>query len=198
MTNYLAKFISGYSDVTAPLRELLKQDVDWCWLESHAAAFSKLKELIVSPPVVRYFDVCQPVVFSADASQHGLGAVCLQNDGPVAFASRALTETESRYAQIEKELLALVYACTKFHHFIYGRAVTVETDHQPLITILRKPLHTASARIQRMMLRLQRYNQLNSTQCQINSMSFTRGEENSTLLMPSYVHIYPPPTRLKT
>lgn len=46
----------------------------------------------------------------------------------------------------------------KFHHYIYGRAVTVETDHQPLITILKKPLHTASARIQRMMLRLQRYN----------------------------------------
>ncbi len=91
-------------------------------------------------------------------SQHGLGAVCLQNNRPVAFASRALTETESRYAQIEKELLGLVYACTKFHHYIYGRPVTVETDHQPLITILKKPLHTASVRIQRMMLRLQRYN----------------------------------------
>lgn len=129
MTNYLAKFIPGYSDVTAPLCDLLKQDVDWCWLETHAAAFSKLKVLLASPPVLRYFDVRQPVVLSADASQHGLGAVCLQNDGPVPFAPRALTETESCYAQIEKELLALVYVCTKFHHFIYGRAVTVETDH---------------------------------------------------------------------
>ncbi|KAJ8365224.1 hypothetical protein SKAU_G00140550 [Synaphobranchus kaupii] len=158
MTNYLAKFIPGYSEATAPLRKLLRQDVDWCWLEHHTAAFTKLKELIASPPVLQYFDVHQPVVLSADASQHGLGAVCLQNDRPVAFASRALTETESRYAQIEKELLALVYACTKFHHYIYGRPVTVETDHQPLITILKKPLHTASARLQRMMLRLQRYN----------------------------------------
>lgn len=158
MTNYLAKFIPDYSETTAPLRELLRQDVDWCWLEHHTAAFTKLKELIAGPPVLRYFDVHQPVVLSADASQHGLGAVCLQNDRSVAFASRALTETESRYAQIEKELLALVYACTKFHHYIYGRAVTVETDHQPLITILKKPLHTASARIQRLMLRLQRYN----------------------------------------
>ncbi len=81
-----------------------------------------------------HFDVHQPVVLSADASQHGLGAVCLQNNKPVAFASRALTETESHYAQIEKELLALVYACHKFHDFIYGRPITVETDHQPLIT----------------------------------------------------------------
>ena len=112
MTNYLAKFIPDYSEATAPLRELLRQDVDWCWLELHTAAFTKLKELIAGPPVLRYFDVHQPVVLSADALQHGLGAVCLQNDRPVAFASRALTEAESRYAQIEKELLALVYACS--------------------------------------------------------------------------------------
>lgn len=132
--------------------------MDWCWLEPHIAAFTRLKGLIATAPVLRYFDVHLPVVLSADASQHGLGAVCLQNGKPVAFASRALTETESRYAQIEKELLALVYACSKFHHYIYGRAVTVETDHQPLVTILKKPLHTASTRIQRMMLCLQHYN----------------------------------------
>lgn len=119
----------------------MRQEVDWCWLEPHTAAFTKLKDIVAIPPVLRHFDVNQPVLLSADASQHGLGAVCLQNDRPVAFASRALTETESRYAQI-KELLDLMYACTKFYHDIYGRVVTVETDH-PLI-ILRKPLDTAS------------------------------------------------------
>ena len=80
MTNYLAKFVPDYSEATAPLRELLRQDVDWCWLELHTAAFTKLKELITGPPVLRYFDVHKPVVLSADASKHGLGAVCLQND----------------------------------------------------------------------------------------------------------------------
>ncbi len=83
--------------------------------------------------------------------------MCLQQGAPVAFASRALTPTESRYAQIEKEMLALVFVTQKFHDFIYGRPATVETDHQPLITILKKPLHTASARLQSMMLKLQRY-----------------------------------------
>lgn len=71
------------------------------------AAFTRLKELLTSPPVLQYFDVHQPVVLSADATQHGLGAVCLQNNKLVAFASRALTETESHYAQIEKELLLI-------------------------------------------------------------------------------------------
>ena len=112
MTNYLAKFVPGYSEATAPLRELLRQDVDWCWLELHTGAFTKLKELIASPPVLRYFDVHQPVVLSADASEHGLGAVCLQNDRPVAFTSRALTETESRYAQIALRLIPSLHIWT--------------------------------------------------------------------------------------
>lgn len=129
-----------------------------CWLEPHITAFTRLKELITTAPVLRYFDVHLPVVLSDDTSQHGLGAVCLQNGNPVAFVSRALTQTESCCAQIEKELLALVYVCSKFHYYIYGRAVTLETDHQPLITILEKSPHTASVLIQRMMLRLQRYN----------------------------------------
>ncbi|KAI4879139.1 hypothetical protein NFI96_009334 [Prochilodus magdalenae] len=157
MTNYLSKFIPNYSDVTGPLRQLLHKDTEWAWQDHHAAAVDKLKELLTTPPLLQYFNVRQPVVLSADASQHGLGAVCLQLGRPVAFASRALTETESRYAQIEKELLALVFACRKFHDYIYGRPVTVETDHQPLITILKKPLHTASARLQVMMLKFQCY-----------------------------------------
>ena len=68
-----------------------------------------------------------------------------------------MTETEGKYAQIEKELLAAVFACTKFHDFIYGHKAVIETDHKPLITIVKKPLHAAPARLQRMLLQLQRY-----------------------------------------
>ena len=68
----------------------------------------------------------------------------MQNGQPVAYASRALTDTETRYAQIEKELLAIVFACDRFYAYIYGRdMVTVESDHQPLETIVRKPLNDA-------------------------------------------------------
>ena len=78
-------------------------------------------------------------------SKSGLGAVCLQDGSPVAYASRVMTKTESRYAQIEKELLAAVFACTKFYDFTYGNKVVIETDHKPLITIVKKPLHIAPA-----------------------------------------------------
>ena len=77
----------------------------------------------------------------------------------MAYASCALTPTETRYAQIKKELLAIVFACDHFEAYVYGReAVQVETDHQPLVSIVKKPLNSAPSRLQRMLLRLQKYN----------------------------------------
>ena len=83
----------------------------------------------------------------------------MKQDGqPVAYASRALTQTESHYAQIEKELLAIVFACERFTDYIYGRAsVNIETDHKPLEIIFQKPLSQAPKRLQRMLLRLQKF-----------------------------------------
>jgi hypothetical protein len=83
----------------------------------------------------------------------------MQNGQPVAYTSRALTPTETCYAQIEKELLAIVFACDRFEAYIYGRKeVNVESDHQPLEMIIKKPLHSAPKRLQRMLLQLQKYN----------------------------------------
>ena len=80
------------------------------------------------------------MVVSADASKDGVGAVLLQEDMPVAYASRALTQTQCRYAQIEKELYAVTFACDKFHQYLFGREFQVETDHKPLESIVTKPL----------------------------------------------------------
>lgn len=82
----------------------------------------------------------------------------LQNQKPVAYTSRALTETETRYAQIEKEMLAMVYALEKFNQFTYGRHVTVYSDHKLLEAIRKKPLTCAPKRLQGMIMRLQKYN----------------------------------------
>ena len=158
MINYLHKFISNLSDKTAPLRQLLRNDIHWIWEDPQQQAFEALKSDISQAPVLNFFNHSKPVTLSVDASKSGLGAVCLQDGNPVAYASRALTEAESRYAQIEKELLAATFACKKFHDFIYGREAIIETDHKPLTAIVNKPLHTAPARLQRMLLQLQRYN----------------------------------------
>ena len=92
-----------------------------------------------------------------DASGKGLGAVLLQDEKPVCYASQALTDAESRYAPIEAEMLAVVFACRKFHLYIYGRSVVVETDHKPLQAISTKPPSQAPLRLQRMLLSLRGY-----------------------------------------
>ena len=157
MANYLAKFIPGMSEITAPLRELLKKQVTWHWAAKHQAAFKKIKEILSTDRVLRYYDVTKPVVLQTDASGKGLGAVLLQDGLTVAYASRTMTTTQERYAQIEKELLAVVFACERFHQYIYGKTVEVHSDHKPLENILKKPLGAAPARLQRMLLRLQKY-----------------------------------------
>lgn len=107
--------------------------------------------------MLRYYDVNKAVKIQCDSSKDGIGAVLLQDDQPVAFASRAMIDSETRYAQIEKELLAIVFAFEKFHQYVYAKETVVESDHKPLVTIVKKPLDCATPRIQRMLMRLQRY-----------------------------------------
>ena len=92
-----------------------------------------------------------------DASIKGLGAMLQQDGKPVAYASKTLSGTEKRYACIERELLAIVYAVQRFHTYLYGRHFKVLTDHKPLVKIMQKPLTTAPPRLQRMTLKLQGY-----------------------------------------
>ena len=158
MLTYLAKFILKLSQTAAPLRVLLEKDTEWQWNQENLQSISTLKHLASSTPVLVYFNPKQPVKLSVDTSSKGLGAILHQNDHPVAYTSRALMDTQQRYAQIEKEMLALIYGCTKFYNYIYGMPkVEVESDHKPLEAILRKPLHQAPLRLQKMIMTTQKY-----------------------------------------
>jgi hypothetical protein len=101
MVSYVAKFIPNLSEINAPLRELKKAE-DWKWDEKHSKAYQKIKDALTKTPVLKYYDVDKAVLISVDASSKGLGAAVIQDNGVVAYASRALSETEQRYAQIEK------------------------------------------------------------------------------------------------
>ena len=155
--NYVAKFVPDMSRITQPIRELLKQDTQFIWEYEQEAAFEAIKTRLSTAPVLAFFDVQKKVTVSCDASQSGLGAVLLQEGQPIAYVSRALTSTETRYAQIEKELLAVVFALERFHQYTYGKTVDVELDHKPLEAITQKALCHAPPRLQRMLLRLQKY-----------------------------------------
>eukprot|EP00794_Sanderia_malayensis_P013664 gene13664-15093_t len=98
MVQYLAKFLLNLSDVIEPLRKLTKQDVKWLWSDKESEAFNKTKEMLAKEPVLRYYDPKEQLKIQCDASDIGLGAALLQNGQPIAYSSRALTETERRYA----------------------------------------------------------------------------------------------------
>ena len=157
MVRYLSKFVRRLSELALPLQHLTHADTPWAWDDVHQRTFDNLKGAISSTPALRFYDVNKPVTLTCDASFGGVGAACLQDGIPVAYASRSFTKTEQNYAQIEKELLAITFACNKFHSYILGKNVIVETDHKPLEIIFKKPLLTALMRSQRMMLQLQQY-----------------------------------------
>ena len=111
-----------------------------------------VKQMVCKDTTLRYFDPNKPVVIQVDASQKGLGAALLQDGYPVAFASKALTPAEQRYANIESEMLACVFGAERFHTYVFGRSFTIESDHKQLEQISLKNLPEAPARLQRMLL----------------------------------------------
>lgn len=148
---YLGKFIENLSALTEPLRQLLKKDVTWSWQAEHTEAFEKLKTIITSSPVLQYYDVSKPVVLSVDSSSKAMGAVLMQEGKPVAYATKALSDSQSFLPQIEKEALAVRFACAKFHQYVFGKSLTIETDHKPLETIFKKPIYLAPPRLKRIL-----------------------------------------------
>nr|XP_022296799.1 uncharacterized protein K02A2.6-like [Crassostrea virginica] len=158
MTNFVQRFAPQLSEITAPLRSLLKSETHFRWDEDvHGKAFTDVKTVLSNTPVLRFFDEDKELILQCDASESGLGACLIQEGHPIMYASRSLTETECNYAQIEKELLAVVFGLERFENYTYGRHVEVESDHKPLEIIHRKNLHSAPKRLQRMLLRLQKF-----------------------------------------
>jgi hypothetical protein len=158
MATFLSRYIPRFSDVTAPLRQLMNSEEPFYWDQTtHGKAFDNLKRCLASDEVLAYYDINKPVIVQCDSSQSGLGVVLLQDNRPVEYASHSLSSTEQSYAQIEKELLAIVFGLERLHSYVYGRHVIVETDHKPLLSIVKKPLTSAPKRLQRMLLRLQKY-----------------------------------------
>ena len=93
--NYVGKFIPDMSTIIHPIRELLKKKIQFTWQWEQIKAFQRVKEKLSAAPALAFFNGTKPIVMSCDASQHGLGAVLLQEGRPIAYASRALTSAET-------------------------------------------------------------------------------------------------------
>ena len=157
LVNYYHKFLKNVSAVLKPaLYELLQAGTSWHWGLPQQRAFEASKALIQSSKVLVHYNARLPLVLSCDASPYGIGPVLSHrmsddSDRPIAFASRTLAPAEKRYAQLDREGLAILFGVTKFHKYVYGRDFEIQSDHMPLLGLMSEdklisPL--ASARIQ--------------------------------------------------
>ena len=133
----LTAFTKDLAEVATDLRPLLKKKNMFVWEEVHQRAFDAVKQVLASPPILVPYDPSKEATLLTDASRKGLGFALLQEDRLILCGSRFVTEAESRYAMVELELLAIVWACHKCRLYLLGQNnFLVLTDHRPLIPIL--------------------------------------------------------------
>ncbi|XP_038060004.1 uncharacterized protein K02A2.6-like [Patiria miniata] len=161
LVNFSARYIPNIATVAEPLRRLVRKKVKFHWGKEQEDSFKKLKEALTHTNTLGYFRLdADSTQLVTDASNVGLGAVLLQEyDGQlkvISYASRTLTDVEKRYSTTEKEALAVVWACSKFHTYLYGVDFVLMTDHKPL-EILYGPKSRPNARIERWVMKLMSY-----------------------------------------
>ena len=176
--NFLGKFIQGLSSLRSSLQGLVKKDAEYVWTGTHTNAFNTIKEAICQETLLAYYDKDRPVFIEVDASGQGLGAVLLQGNKledelsaspqtegrylsfrnrlkPIAFASKSLSDAETRYSNIERELLGVVWAVEHFHHYTFANKINIISDHKPLHPLFSgKSLVSCSPRTARLLLKI--------------------------------------------
>ena len=148
LASYYRKFIPNFSRIAHPPHQLTCKAASFKWSPECSRAFEELKHRLTTAPILAYPNFTCDFVLETDASVQGVGAVLgqYQDDNklhPIGYASRALNAAEKRYGITELETLAVVWAISHFHHYLYGNRVTVFTDHTAVKAILESSNLTA-------------------------------------------------------
>jgi hypothetical protein len=143
LAGYYRRFVKNFSDISAPLTELLQTDVKWEWNDRQQQSFNELKDSISSAPVLVIPDDSLPFVVTTDASVYAVGATLSQDHGkgqqPIAFLSHKLHSAEQRYPTHEQELLAIIIALKEWRHYLHGRKFKIITDHRSIQFLSTQP-----------------------------------------------------------
>ena len=133
------KFMPNLSTKLAPLNSLLRKGMKWHWGRDQRKSFADTKAMLTSSAVLAHYNPDKAIYLSCDASPYGVGAVLshkledTSSEQPIAFASRSLSPAERKYAQLDKEGLAIIFGVKRFHQYLAGRKFTIVSDHQPLL-----------------------------------------------------------------
>ena len=153
MINDLSLFFLRLLELAEPIGELSKDKVPFNWGLEHQQAFIQMKKGIASALILTYYNPKKQTTHQTDASIKGPCACLLQDNKPVYFASKALTNDQKGYVVIELELLAVAWTMEKFHHFLYASHFLLENDQTLLEAILSKSIHQATPRLQQILIR---------------------------------------------
>ena len=193
MIHYLSKFSLWLSELSKPIRELSKDKVPFNWGPEHQQSFTQMKKEISSAPVLAYYNHKKQTVLQTDASIKGLGACLLQEDKPVYFASKALTDAQKGYVAIEIESIAVARAMKKLYHFLYASHFILQTDKKLLEAILSKSLNQATPRLQWILIRTFAYHftvrYIPGSTNQLADCLSRLGGQKDTIELPK-LHIY--------
>ena len=182
-------------------KRIMQTKVPFSWDPEHQDTFKLMKRGIVIAPVLAYYNPRKQTVLQTDASINGLGACLLQDQKPVYFASKALTEAQKAYVAIELESLAVAWLMENFHHFLHASHFILETDQKPLETILSESINQATSRLQHILIRIFPYhfmvryipgltNQLADCLCRL-------GSQKDTIKLPK-LYLYQITSQLST
>ena len=138
LAGYYRRFVEGFSKIAKPITTLQRKGVKYEWTEECNNAFSELKRLLTSAPILRVPDMGKDFTVCTDASKQGLGAVLMQDRGVIAYASRKLKPHEELYDTHDLELAAVMLALKIWRHYLVGRKFTLKSDHQSLQYLFTK------------------------------------------------------------
>ncbi|GFX47423.1 transposon Tf2-6 polyprotein [Trichonephila clavipes] len=175
--NVYHKFIPEYADLRHPLNMLLKKDVKFNWTDECQNAFEKLKESLITKPILRLHDPDLTSHVFVDASQKSVGAVLKQPDAsnvlhPIAYHSRTIRDYDQNYAITELECLAIIDALDKFYYYLHGQTFIMHTDHVALVWL--KSIKNLRGRLFRWSLKLTHHPQINGKNERVSQSLVTR------------------------
>lgn len=146
LASYYRRYVKGFAEIARPLHQLMEKNRRFEWTSECQSAFEQLKERLTTSPILAYPEPDGQMVLDTDASNFAVGAVLSQiqngQEKVIAYASKTFKKAERNYCVTRKELLAIVIFLKHFRQYLYGRHITVRTDHGSLrwLTNFKKPL----------------------------------------------------------